>query len=168
MTLFPELDRFKGEGWQSQLDRVERWRSRLLEALSSSVDGLDDENVMDFLYAFVQAAHHLRDWIIFNGAATKTEIDTFIRGTLPLRQCQALCNGSKHVALDDHYKIAHVRMMREYVPPSTAYQSGGSRLRLIGFEMRSGGVDYEYVDKFIDDTVSAWRQFCATLPHPAT
>ena len=60
---------------------MERWHCRALEALDYSIDGLSDNDVIDFLYAFFQAAYHLRDWLQKSGAATKADLDALMDRT---------------------------------------------------------------------------------------
>jgi hypothetical protein len=163
MTTHPGLDHFRREGWRGQFDRVERWHGRVMTALAHSTDGLLDHDVMDSVYAFFQSAYHLRDWLQNDEAASKAELDDLMRRTPALQLCRAICNGSKHLMLDERQPKAHVRMMQEYVPPSRDHPSGGSRLRLLGFETRDGDVDYAYVDELVNETMAAWRTFCTPL-----
>lgn len=148
-------DHFQREGWQGQLRRVERWQVRLLSALDQSVEGLGDDDVLDYLYAFCQASYHLRDWLVNSGAATKRELEDLMEQTPSLGLCREICNGSKHLLLDARHRSTRIGFMQEY------RGSGHHRLRLIAFEARTGGVNYEYVDSMIDDVVTAWRGFCS-------
>ncbi len=49
--------------------------------------------------------------------------------------------------------------MREYVPASSSAPSSGTRLRLLAFEARAGGVTYQAIDELMNEVLSAWRTF---------
>lgn len=74
-------------GWESQFMRVSRYLKRHLEA--------DEPNdIQDFLFAFYQNAHHLRDWS--PGGKTQAEIDSFLNSNLATRVCRDVANMTKH------------------------------------------------------------------------
>lgn len=156
-------DRFELEGWHGQLSRVERWHRRASMALDRQAQGGDPEEAVDYLYAFFQAAYHLRDWLLKSGAAVQASLDTFMHETPALGFCRDVCNGSKHLVVDATHKTARVGLMREYVPAGTFSPSGGTRFRLLAFEARAGGVTYQDIDELRDEVVSAWRGFCGSL-----
>jgi hypothetical protein len=55
-------DHFEQQGREGQLRRVERWHERAVHVLDP-YDGVAGEDAIDFLYAFFQAAYHMRDWL---------------------------------------------------------------------------------------------------------
>ncbi len=107
----------KRGGWQTQWERVSRWRVRVHES-----GGVERE---DFLYAFFQNCASFRDWIRANRPASMTqrELEDFVRANFELRLCQDISNGTKHFALNDPKMPREFAMAREYVP---APLSGGS------------------------------------------
>lgn len=153
-------DQFQREGWPGQLRRVERWQCRVLKALETSTSGLADLEVVDLLFAFFQSAYHLRDWIQKSGGATQAQLDDLMAQTPSLKLCRELCNGSKHLVLNDTHKSARIHMMQE------SRGEGQCRIRMIAFEARGGGTDYAYVDELVNDIVAAWQGFCRALPNP--
>jgi hypothetical protein len=82
--------------------------------------------------------------------------------TPSLRLCHDICNGSKHFSLDEDHKTTHIGILGEYVPAGTA-SAGGIRLRLLRVQSRKNGVDYQYIEDFMSEVMTAWRTFCATI-----
>lgn len=78
-------------GWEGQLARASRWLDRLMKANSP-------DDIEDFLYAFFQNMHHLRDWSPNN--KTKAQCDQFIGSNLATRICRDIANLTKHRKLD--------------------------------------------------------------------
>jgi hypothetical protein len=156
----PFPDQFQLEGWRGQLQRVERWYLRAIQALDS---GTPRDEVVDFLYAFFQAADNLWDWLIRSGSTTAAELNQFVTGSEPLRFSREICNGSKHFALDGRHRTSRIRIMQELVPPKPGSTAAGIRLRLFAFQQRDGGVEYRDIDDLMDGTMLAWRSFCSAL-----
>jgi hypothetical protein len=125
-------DRFAQQGWQGQFARIERWQRRTLDALRAG-----DPDAEDFLYAFCQAAYHMRDWLLNTGAADEQSMQDLMTRTKALKVCRDVCNGSKHFTLNPRMtSTARIALMREYVPGPGPEE----RLRLIavvGQECRS-------------------------------
>jgi hypothetical protein len=66
------------------------------------------------VYAFFQAAYHLRDWLQNSGATTQKALDDLMARTPALKLCRDVCNGSKHFALDLRRTTTdHIQLMRE-------------------------------------------------------
>ncbi len=99
-------DRFQQEGWRGELRRVERWHRRASVALDRQAQGGDPDDAVDFLYAFFQAAYHLRDWVLKSGVASQATLDQLFHETPALGFCRDVCNGSKHLILDTTHKTA--------------------------------------------------------------
>jgi hypothetical protein len=158
-------DHFEQQGWEGQLRRVERWHERTSRALDP-YGGVAVDEAIDFLYAFFQAAYHMRDWLQNSGAASRTSLDALMSTNHCLKLCRDLCNGSKHFVLDSRRsKTNHIGLMREYVPPPVGQSEGASsRLRLLAFESHEGEVEFAYIDELMADCVAAWQEFCVTLP----
>lgn len=153
---------FKQQGWQGQFDRMERWHRRALDALASKHTGAGDAE--DFVYAFCQSAYHLRDWLQKSGAASQADLDALMRSTPALKLCRDVCNGSKHLALNDTTTTDRIGLMREYVPPVTEDECGTIRPRLFAFEDRSGSVELVDLYELMSECTAAWRNFCALPP----
>ena len=84
---YPAGSIHRANGWEGQLARVSRWLDRLMNAKSPA-------DAEDFLYAFFQNSHHLRDWAA--GGKTTADIDTFLNSHLATRICRDVANLTKH------------------------------------------------------------------------
>lgn len=100
------------EGWQGQYRRMLRWRDRLMDVYQG-----DDANaIYDFTYAFFQSCHHLRDWMVSDGVATKKEMNTLFASSIELQLCRDICNATKHLHYDRPSIDARPRIGREWDP----------------------------------------------------
>jgi hypothetical protein len=152
-------NRFEQEGWRGQLARVERWHARALEALRTG-----DPHADDYLYAFFQAAFHLKDWLANSGTVDRTTLNGLIKGSRPLGLCRDVCHGSKHFAIRSKWTDTdRLALMREYVPPPSEGGEPGERLRLIAVVGKDDSVNYFPIAELMDDCVEAWRDFCRPL-----
>jgi hypothetical protein len=148
-------DRFRQQGWQRQFARAERWRERAVDALRNG-----DPDAEDFLYAFCQAAYHMRDWLLNSGAADRQSLQDLMTRTSALKVCRDVCNGSKHFALDPRMtSTARIALMREYV----AGPGSGDRLRLIAVVGHDGSVNCCEITALLDECLAAWRDFCRSF-----
>jgi hypothetical protein len=110
-------------GWESQFARVFRWLDRLQKSSSPS----DTE---DYLYAFFQNCHHLRDWS--PSGLDKKSIDDFLNENLATRICRDLANMTKHNELDrtpsQQYQPS---ILREYAGKGKGWFEDDSRLVVV-------------------------------------
>jgi hypothetical protein len=157
-------DQFRQQGWQSHLQRVERWHQRAKHALDP-YNGVAEHDAIDFLYAFFQAAYHMRDWLQNSGAASQAQLDALMASNRCLKLCRDICNGSKHFALDPkRSKTDHIGLLREYVPPSpSSDREASSRPSLLAFVNHAGDVEFSRVDELMAECLAAWHTFCAEL-----
>lgn len=156
-------DHFEQQGWQSQLERVERLHRRAIRALDP-YNGRVDQDALDFIYAVFQSAYHLRDWLQNSGAALKADLDRLMASSHALQLCRDFCNGSKHFSLNATSKSDHIGLIQEYVPLSVGSTSeGGSKPRLFDFEGRDGNNEYTDISELMTECVQAWQEFCAIL-----
>jgi hypothetical protein len=86
--------------YREQLDRVRRFRARLAEQYNSQLV------FQDIIWSFFQHCWHLKDWVMNDHAlltdVQKREISAAVHATgSPLLICRDLCNGTKHLALND-------------------------------------------------------------------
>ena len=152
-------DRFEQEGWRGQFARVQRWQQRALRAVESG-----EQHPEDYVYAFCQNAYHLRDWLQNSGAASQRDLDELMARTPALKLCRDVCNGSKHLVLDQRRTSTdHIGLMREYVPPPVTGGEPGERLRLLAVEGQDGSVNFFEIEDLLEQCVSAWRDFCREI-----
>jgi hypothetical protein len=159
-------DQFEQQGWQEQLRRVERWHERATRALDP-YNRVPEAETIDTLYAFFQAAYHMRDWLRNSGAASQAQLKSLMDNE-SLELCRALCNGSKHFVLNpkQHPKTNHIGLLREYVPPPRPGDRDGmsnSRPSLLAFVDRQGNINYRRIDELMAECLAAWQTFCAGL-----
>lgn len=159
-------DQFEQQGWQEQLRRVERWHERATQALDP-YNRVTEAEIVDTLYAFFQAACHMRDWLQNSGAASQAQLKLLMESE-SLALCRALCNGSKHFVLNpkQHPETDHIGLLREYVPappPGARDSMSNSRPGLLAFVDRQGTINYRRIDELMAECVSAWQAFCAGL-----
>ncbi|SEH02344.1 hypothetical protein SAMN05444920_1262 [Nonomuraea solani] len=92
------------EGWRDHYDRMLRSRRRLAEAAGPSSIGSDEAR--DHLYHFFQDSYHLKDWLVNDPSlgftpAAKQALERHITATRALANCADLCNGTKHLVLNN-------------------------------------------------------------------
>jgi len=101
-------------GWQGQYARVRRWYARVelvASARAHQGDALADQ---DFIYAFFQNCHYLREWLLRFSAVPKAELDAFWNTSLELQLCRDICNSTKHVDVSQPSQSPFVSFFREY------------------------------------------------------
>ena len=120
---YPAGSMHRTNGWEGQLARVSRWLNRLMNADSPA-------DAEDFLYAFFQNAHHLRDWAA--GGKTTEDIDNFLNSHLATRICRDVANLTKHHELTrrpaQEYEPS---ILREYAGKHCGWFEGDSRLVVV-------------------------------------
>jgi hypothetical protein len=163
-STFVAPDHFRQQGWRGHLRRVERWHQRATRALDPH-NRTAEEHAIDFLYAFFQAAYHMRDWLQNDGAAPKAKLEALMCSNGCLKLCRDLCNGSKHLVLDPkRSKTDHIGLMREYVPPpSNSRAQGRSRPSLLAFVSQEGEIEFRRIDELMSECLDAWQTFCSEL-----
>ena len=101
------------EGWQGQYESMLRWRNRVVEA----ANGEPSADELDFLLAFFQAAHHLRDWLDKTRAVQTSDTDAFIGAHAELGICRDIANGFKHHSITRPSVDAEFAIVNQYVDP---------------------------------------------------
>jgi hypothetical protein len=80
------------EGWQGQYHRMLRWPRRVIGA----ANGEPSADELDYLLAFFESAHHLRDWLARTGAVSIAELESFAASHVEIGICRDIANGFKH------------------------------------------------------------------------
>jgi hypothetical protein len=83
----------KRPGYGGQLERLERWYVRARQAKEMS-------EAEDYLYAFFQCCHHLREWLP-EREFPKQIVSEFLAAHIELQVCRDLANLTKHRELKD-------------------------------------------------------------------
>lgn len=86
---------------RSQYERMIRWYKRL-EGIDYNYQNKLDE-YLDIAYAFFMNCYHLKDWIINdpNIDLPRNGVEEYVNFTECLFICADICNGSKHLRLDN-------------------------------------------------------------------
>ncbi len=74
------------------------------------------EGEYDFLYAFFQNCHYLRDWLIKADAVPREKLNEFYQANRELQICRDICNGTKHFDVTNPSVDPEFAIGREYVP----------------------------------------------------
>ena len=95
------------------------------------------EDAEDFLYAFFQNAHHLRDWS--PGGRKKDDVDSFLNSHLATRICRDVANLTKHRELTrppaQDYEPS---VLREYVGENRGWFEDDTRLVIVTNHQNNG------------------------------
>jgi len=138
------------EGWRDQFDRMKRSHAALQRVNAGSEDG--STAARDVLYHFVQDAWHLKDWLNSDPAASavKADVDRFVESTDALRDCQALCNATKHLRTKG----------TAFVSQSVRVNVGQGTVAHAWTYKSSSGVERDAV-ALADEAVQAWTEWLA-------
>jgi hypothetical protein len=85
-------------GLAGYLDQVERARRFLKRA--EDIEGFADAEFQDLMWAFFQNCWHIKDWVLNDERvpqATRSAIAVMALNSIPLKVCEQLCNGTKHL-----------------------------------------------------------------------
>lgn len=86
-----------------QLNRTKRWHEKIKLILVSELPTKEiDENNRDIIYAFFQNCYHIKDWVISSFPLKKSAVEEFIQSNNDLKICRDICNGSKHLKLNNY------------------------------------------------------------------
>jgi len=135
----------KSLGWRGQLERVRRWQIRLHAALAV-------EDAEDYLIAFFQSCHHLRDWVLLENAMPQSEVDNLFNTCTELRICGDICNATKHLKLTAPKQPREFSLGRAYRDPGTGWFGPGQSET---FTVVSDGQSYE-IPPLADTCVDIW------------
>ena len=129
---------------------MRRWHQRLQEIRAERSAELSVAD-LDLVFAFFQAAYHLRDWVLNDGGAPRAELDVLIHESLALRVCRDLCLGSKHLSIQRPSVDPNASLVREYVPRSFIHPAAsGARI----FVVADGKHE---LWPLVDDCLAAWE-----------
>jgi hypothetical protein len=102
------------EDRQGQYHRMVRWHRRVIGA----ANGEPSADELDYLLAFFQAAHHLRDWLARTGAVSTAELESFAAAQVEIGICRDIANGFKHHCINRPSIDAEFAIVNQYVDPS--------------------------------------------------
>lgn len=140
------------EGWPGQYERMLRWYRRVIAA----ADGERSADELDFLLAFFESAHHLRDWLARTGAVSAADLESFARSHVEIGICRDIANGFKHHSISRSSVDAEFAIVNQYVDPSDR----GRRYRYPNGEwtVLAGGLQFSLVP-LSETVVRLWSGF---------
>jgi len=135
-------------GWRGQLQRVERWHSRFVNAQS-------EHDQIDYLFAFFEASFALRDWLIDTGAAPQMDLERLFQQHVELRLNRDIANLLKHHSISRPSQEQPPSLICEYAPErpsfgvdrSLLFLSEGASYDAIALATRCLGIWSEYADR---------------------
>jgi hypothetical protein len=136
-------------GWYGQLERMERFKTRALSA-----DNEDDS--LDFSFAFFQACFHLRDWIpTFENISPSDwnkQWGKFVHKNLCIKYCRDLCNVTKHMTINSASITENIVITRNF------YEDGSELGKFIGWTLH---IEDKQIDLFelMNECTEAWKTF---------
>jgi hypothetical protein len=134
------------EGWNGQYKRMIRFHDRAKQSLQ----GNDENEIYDFIYAFFQNCYHLRDWVVSGGVATKDEMKYLFDNNTELKLCRDICNATKHLQYDKPSIDPRPRISREWNP----FKNEAADFYLYSDKRRS-------ITELMSSCVVAWDEFLA-------
>ena len=95
--------------YEQQFERMMRWYRRFREIDRGRRHTMDSHNYEDEVHAFFMNCYHLKDWIKNDDSsnlkpAAKKEAEGFVKQNESLAICADLCNGLKHLKLNQPQK----------------------------------------------------------------
>jgi hypothetical protein len=140
------------QGWNGQYQSMLRWHRRVIYA----ANGEKSADEFDFLLAFFDASHRLRDWLEKTGTVTKADLDSFIGAHAELGICRDIANGFKHYSISRPSIDEEFAIVNQYVDPSDR----GRRYRFPNGEwtVLANGHQFGLVD-MAEQIVNLWRSF---------
>lgn len=131
------------EAYKEQFKRVQRWFSRFEELHCGQDNNRETDYYIDIVYTFFQNCFHLKDWLLNSKVLSKKELNKFISDSEEMRICRDLCNGSKHLILDDSASIdKNIRL--ENTNYSLSLGSADPRIKIVYFIKVNGGVRHAF------------------------
>lgn len=104
--------------WTNQYARIQRWYKRIkdIEKMHEK-SNLIDENDLDIFYAFIMNCYHLMDWLKSSKTLDDlTATNFFCKENKVMMMCHDICNGEKHLQLNNIKVDDDYRFMYSYRP----------------------------------------------------
>jgi hypothetical protein len=143
------------EAWQVQFSRMLRWRGRIVGA----ANGQPSADELDFLLAFFDTAHHLRDWLDETDTIQRAQLDAFISTHAELGICRDIANGFKHHTISRPSVDGEFAIVNQYADPEWL----GRRYKFPNGEwtVLANGHQFGLVD-LPERLIELWTQFLKT------
>lgn len=95
-----------------QYQRAKRWYERFKSIDEGRDHDMASDCYQDEIYAFFVNCYHLKDWLKNDPTSgiNKDEIENFINKSENLSMCADLCNGSKHLVINQPRKDTQTKI----------------------------------------------------------
>jgi len=139
-----------------QFKRMERWYKRIEIICQKTPDNMGNLQELDDVLAFFQNCYHLKDWVKNDSSSgiLATDIENFIRQSNCLMICGDLCNGSKHLKINNPRIDSDTTINRSY----TVAEHVTDPILKRDFIVTSGGRQYNALS-LAKECIGAWKNF---------
>jgi hypothetical protein len=96
-----------------------------------------------------------------DGGTDRASLDGVMGGTRALQVCRDICNGAKHLVINQPSVDAAFSIGREYAPPRIGSDSPDPERWFV----IAGGDKYDAL-ALVDECVAAWQALIDSLPQP--
>lgn len=146
----------KSLGYRGQLERLERWYVRARQAK-------EVHEIEDYLYAFFQGCHHLREWLPEQEFPPQA-VSQFLAAHIELQVCRDLANLTKHRELGrPPATSAEPSIARVYVANGLGWFGGDAALvALTDVSDRP----YDLLE-LANRCLTLWSEFLSAAPNPS-
>jgi hypothetical protein len=136
-------------GWYGQLERMERFKNR-------AQNTTNEDDSLDFSFAFFQACYHLRDWIpmfekIPNQVWNK-KWSNFMNKYPVMKYCRDLCNITKHMTINNASITTNVVITRDFI------EDGSELGEFKGWTLHIDNKELDFFE-LMNECESAWKNF---------
>lgn len=136
-------------GWYGQVERMERFKKRAIEAVN-------EDDSLDFSFAFFQSCYHLREWIptfeSIDQAVWNKKWGKFINENDSIKYCRDLSNVTKHMTISKASTTPNVVITRDFEEDES--ECG----KFLGWTLH---IDSKPIDffKLMEQCTEAWKKF---------
>mgnify|MGYP001600504345 CR=1 FL=1 len=138
--------------WMIHWRTLQRWHQRILK-----IESQREEDLVDFVHAFIVSCFHMRDWLVATGKCSKQELNQFFKANIEFQVCRDIANGLKHLALRDPSISGELGLHREW--DHFIGGSGGTMFKITFFKGKDKH-DWE-VSEFVTECMRKWKAFLA-------
>lgn len=136
-------------GYKEQYERMKRWQKKLYDY------SVPQREYEDCMWAFFQAAFHLKDWIKYDIISLEQDVESHIKSSNYLKIVADLANRSKHMALNRKPRVdADIKRNSATVmiqPIALQISMGGDPIKTQPPEIPAGHY-FEYYVEIPNDT----------------
>lgn len=110
--ILPSIHKYRG--WNGQYNRMLRWFDKFKKTNPANFENPQIDDQHDMVYACFQNIFYMKDWLHFDAAISKEDLNEFVNRNLELQICRDICNGTKHLDLTNASVDDDFTIIREY------------------------------------------------------